>query len=254
MFTGFNVEIEFSCETTYNKEKYYDIGLKQYDKLKKDISTNISNLINNDKIDGDALQNLWFPTDLFKTNKYIFISHSHKDEKSAVELAGYLQETFGILSFIDSCVWGNIIDLNRQLNECSLDKLNYCTHCQCAPFSQNLAYVHMMLSSALMTAIDKCECMFFLNTPSSINIHNKTESPWIYYELNIANIIEKKRPIEKRGRTGDVNNLLLENVEFTANIKNMPKLTYNDLDEWRKCYEWKICTDPFEALYKIAKK
>lgn len=46
-----------------------------YDNLKRNISLNIKDMISNDKIDGDSLQNLWFPNDLFKDDKYIFISH-----------------------------------------------------------------------------------------------------------------------------------------------------------------------------------
>lgn len=66
----------------------------------------------------------------------------------------------------------------------------------CEEFSYNLSCVHMMLSSALSTMIDKCECVFFLNTPSSLNLNKKTESPWIYYELNIADVVQKKSEIK----------------------------------------------------------
>lgn len=108
----------------------------------------------------------------------------------------------GVKFFIDSCVWGNIVDLNKQLNDCTLDNKQCCKHCGCEEFSQNLDYVYMMLNSALMTAINKCSYVFFLNTLSSINLNEKTESPWIYYELNIVNIISanKKSPITKKGR------------------------------------------------------
>lgn len=53
-----------------------------------------------------------------------------------------------------------------------------------------------MLSSALAKMIDKCECIFFPNTPSSINLNKKTESPWIYYELNIADLVQKRKKVE----------------------------------------------------------
>ncbi len=54
-------------------------------------------------IDGDALQDMWFPEEFMNNEKFIFISHSHADEK----LAGYLYQKFRIYSFIDSCVWNN---------------------------------------------------------------------------------------------------------------------------------------------------
>ena len=234
MISGFNVELSKNSISAW--EKFHQKGLEMYSDLKRNISSNIEDMIFNDKIDGDSLQNLWFPTDLFKNDKYIFISHSHQDKELAINLAGYLHAKLGVKSFIDSCVWGNIVDLNRQLNDCTLGNEDYCKRCDCQQFSQNLAYVHMMLSSALMTAINKCSYVFFLNTPSSININKKTESPWIYYELNIVNIISANRKTQIAKRKGVYNRTLSESVEFTANIKDMPKLTYKDLWGWEIDY------------------
>ena len=70
MISGFNVEL--NTNTISKWKEYYKKGLEMYSDLKRNISSNIEDMISNDKIDGDSLQNLWFPTNLFKDDKYIF--------------------------------------------------------------------------------------------------------------------------------------------------------------------------------------
>lgn len=55
----------------------------------------------------------WFPS----VEAHIFISHSHKDESKALQVAGWLKQQFGISAFIDSSVWGCGDDLLRQIDE-----------------------------------------------------------------------------------------------------------------------------------------
>lgn len=53
----------------------------------------------------------------------------------------------------------------------------------------------MMLASALTMMIDKAECVIFLNTPNAVSteeIIDKTESPWIYYETVMTNLVRHK--------------------------------------------------------------
>lgn len=228
MYTGFNLIIN-NYDFLYDNS-YYSAGLEIYNKSKTKVYSNLKQVIKDDIIDGDTLQNMWFPTEIFGNNNFVFISHSHNDEKFAISLAGYLYKKFNILLFIDSCVWGYMDELNKILNNCSEIETGYCHNCQCSTFSYNLSYVHMMLASALMTMIDKCECVFFLNTPSSINLNYKTESPWIYYELNIANTIQKISRIEKQ---------IMESVfcymrkkVFTPDLENMIKINERILLKW----------------------
>ena len=209
---------------------------------------NLEQMIKNDKIDGDTLQKEWFPTEIFNRKDFIFISHSHKDEALAIKLAGYLSKEFGICSFIDSCVWGYMNELNALLNNCDKTKRYSCHHCDCKEFSYNLSYVHMMLASALMEMIDKCECMFFLNTPSSININEKTESPWIYYELNIANTIRKQTRLPELVMESVM--LFIASIEFTPNLKDMIKINKSKMEEWEKRYKTTE-ENAYEALYKV---
>lgn len=59
-------------------------------------------------------------------------------------------------------------------------------------------HVHLMLNTALMEVMDNCECLFFLNTPKSINlkkdIANRTKSSWIYSEISMSRMIRKVIP------------------------------------------------------------
>lgn len=250
MYTGFNLSLHEKFFDDKDNSIYIQKGQRIYETVRRCTLINLKNIINQEIIDGDILQNMWFPTELFGNEPFVFISHSHKDEKTAIQLAGYLSENFGIKSFIDSCVWGHMATLNELLNNCDKSTSHHCHGCECTEFSSNLSYVHMMLASALMTMIDKCECIFFLNTSSSINLHNKTESPWIYHELNVASTIQKRTKTDE---------IFLEHalgfkqrIEFTPNFKNMVKINEGHLNEWKHTYI--SGADPFIQLYKICEK
>lgn len=52
-----------------------------------------------------------------------------------------------------------------------------------------------MLANSLTKMVDKTECIFFLNTPNSINYLEAvgyTNSAWIYYELTVSKLIRKR--------------------------------------------------------------
>ena len=198
MYKGFQLELieeDFYSDKVFNT--FYEIGKTytsvQENNIKKTID---SYLFSNGTLNGSNMQENWFP----QIKADIFISHSHKDEELALTLAGWLKETFGLTAFIDSCVWGysnNLLKLiddvycrNINRNSYDYDKRNYST-----------SHVHMMLSVALTQMIDNTECLFFLNTPNSITpdtIINKTESPWIYSEISISQLIRKKELQEYR--------------------------------------------------------
>lgn len=244
MYTAFNL----SLYDQNLSDIYYTKGLKNYKCVKKFALKNLEEIINEDIIDGDMLQKMWFPNEIFNNKNFIFISHSHNDEKTAIKLAGYLYEKFNILSFIDSCVWQHMDNLNKHLNNCTKDRYNYCYGCECSEFSYNISHVHIMLASALMKMIDKCECMFFLNTSSSINLNDKTESPWIYYELNIASIIQKISKIEMPIMESVLS--FKRKIEFTPNLDKMIKINEIFLKKWENKYN-PLHDNPFTVLYKI---
>lgn len=208
---------------------YYSKGEVLFDKQKRIITENLKQYVIGESgvIDGTKLQNDWFP----QINCDIFISHSHKDENLAIFLAGWLYERFQLKSFIDSCIWGFADDLLKIIDE---------EHCKNANKSYNYklrnystSHVHMMLNMALMQMIDKSECLFFLNTPNSIdlsNIETRTLSPWIYSEIGISQMIEK------RIRTKRFSNLdeSLE-VSYLLDLSHLQSINYPKLLEWNNC-------------------
>jgi hypothetical protein len=173
MFAGFNLSTE------RNFEKYKDVGNKIFNGSKDHIKNELGKyLLPDGSLDGTKMQSNWFP----QIQADVFISHSHKDENKAIGLAGWLKQEFGLNAFIDSCVWGysaellKIIDDKFCLND---DNKSY----DYEKGNVSTSHVHMMLSTALTMMIDKTECIFFLDTPSSINTNDiiyKTGSAWIY--------------------------------------------------------------------------
>lgn len=170
-------------------------------------------------LDGQKIIDNYFP----EVYADIFISHSHKDVEKAKDFAKIIYHKTGLVSFIDSEVWEYANDLLRKIDDVycpnsddtySYEKRNVST-----------AYVHMMLNTALLSMIDRCECLFFLSTPNSFNteeeIENTTFSPWIYSELSMANAIEKKMP----ARFTDIEKSLLEqSVEQFSQEDSAPEL------------------------------
>lgn len=143
-------------------------------------------------IDGSKMQENWFP----QIEADIFISHSHGDKKLAQELSKWLYVTFGLKAFIDSDVWGYAPDLEEKLLSIYRRYSDQEDYDDLKNFVS--AHVHMMLSVALNQMIDNAECLFFLNTPSSISIdapiEGTTPSPWIYLEIANSGLIRTKTP------------------------------------------------------------
>lgn len=248
MFTSFNVEnIENLFNILDQNQQCYDWGKKQTEKQKKQVYKNINELVSGDIIDGDMLQKIWFPDEIFGDKPFIFMSHSHKDEELVLKLAGFINGIFGINCFIDSCIWGYCEDLKKELNDCTN---GVCHKCECGNFTYNLNCIDMMLSSALMSVIDKSECLFFINTPSSINLRDKTESPWIYYELNIASIIEKKSHVTQY-LNESCRSFIAKSIEFTPKIQKMKELDTSIILKWAKAYIDNRTKDAFALLYEI---
>lgn len=185
-------------------------------------------------IDGSKMQENWFP----QIRADVFISHSHGDEILARKLSYWLYVTFGLRAFIDSDVWGYAPDLEEKLLRI------YCRYSDQEDYDdlKNFvsAHVHMMLSVALNQMIDNAECLFFLNTPSSISIdapiEGTTPSPWIYSEIAMSRLIRKKSKGEHRGLLFESEQDLFADrpIRYTLPMDHLTKLNSDDLLMWKK--------------------
>lgn len=175
----------------YNQELAPDLKLEN--PVLKIINTttkeNGSELIN--EVDYDDFIDNWFP----ETNAHIFISHSHQDKQKAVSLANFLYKEFGIKSFVDSEVWGYLddamLEMNKKFNLIE-GKENTYQYDKCNKLAGSL---NLILSSALTKMINSADSLFFINTINSVcNIEGgfKTNSPWIFTEILLSSMLEKK--------------------------------------------------------------
>ncbi|NVP24303.1 toll/interleukin-1 receptor domain-containing protein [Treponema phagedenis] len=216
---------------------YYQEGEKLYKLMESKIDTNLKkNFFSNGELDGRKLSNHWFP----QLRADVFISHSHKDSKSALKLAGYLYKELNLKCFIDSCVWEYSDKLLRAIdNRFCLNKDRKTYNYDLRNFSTS--HVHMMLTVALTKMIYHTECLFFLNTPNSIFPHdtvkNKTLSPWIYTELSMIKYIDKKSASEHRIFQENFSKAQ-ESLEIGYDVddvlNNLPILNFRDIQEWGK--------------------
>ena len=264
MYRGFKLNIDEStfCQLTNfvpsckdfisNKNTFYDC-LQTGDAIlnKTEVHHNIKKYVIGESgvINGTKLQNDWFP----QINCDVFISHSHRDEKVAIALAGWLYKTFGLTSFIDSCIWGYANDLLKDIDNeyCRNNNRSYNYNRR----NYSTSHVHMMLNMALMQMIDKTECLFFLNTPNSIcldDIETSTLSPWIYSEIGISQIIEKtlkrKRTFTRRTTDSSIRESIeVPDFKYKLNLEHLAVINHSHLNNWAKCNKKK--TDALDYLY-----
>lgn len=185
-------------------------------------------------IDGSKMQENWFP----QIEADIFISHSHGDKKLAQELSKWLYVTFGLKAFIDSDVWGYAPNLEKKLLRIYRRYSDQEDYDDLKNFAS--AHVHMMLSVALNQMIDNTECLFFLNTPSSISIDapidGTTPSPWIYSEIAMSRLIRKRLPKRYKRSLSESRQecFVAQSVRYTLPMDHLTKLNSDDLLMWKK--------------------
>ena len=239
MFQGFNVE-NLRFENGF--EELHHKGLSLYDEMSTSIRETLSFLEDEDCVlDAEKIKSDWFPD--IKAD--IFLSHSHADEKLAIAFAGWLNENFGLRSFIDSCLWGYCDKLLKIIDK------NYCENDDGKTYdyksrNASTSIVHMILMNALTKMIDKTECLMFLNTPKSIVLKNdisqKTYSPWIFSEIETSRYIRKIIPDRLKERIKDSTKYFSElnesqlKVAFPANTSHLIKLDCKALNSWRDSY------------------
>lgn len=205
---------------------------------------------------------LWFPKKKFN----VFLSHSHQDENLAIKLSEYLEENFGLTTFIDSQVWSYADDLLKIFdNEFCRDNSNQNYNYKLR--NMTTAHIHNMLSVALTEMMDKTECILFLNTENSVNNSapnlikgqkisdiNITEigytySSWIYLELKNLITLRKKDIVREIGQESLKDSIseavlakdmkLSRNIEYDIHkeIKYLPKLNIDILSTLSKKFK-----------------
>lgn len=202
----------------------------------------------NQEIEAKKIKQLLLPTN-FEYD--IFISHSHNDVELAKQLAGFIEKTFNLKCFIDSIYWSNIEALEEELNE--LHKVgNLYDHKK----TMNVAkHANIILASALTEMIDKCKCVFFLNTENSViegknvlNLEKSTYSPWIYHEIYTVNLLNKY--IRNTSYLKFYESF--PNITYDLDLSGMARIDKTVLNKWKQNYNI-VNQEALEILYKLVK-
>lgn len=178
-------------------------------------------------LDGRKLEESWFKP----ITADFFISHKSEDADKARRLGAYLQSK-GKTVFIDSSIWGNIANLQRLIDN------DYCLNEDKSFYiydkrNKSTSYTHMLLANALLKTIANCNNFVFLNTPNSLKAADtvtnmaETNSPWIYFEINVANTLLKK-PLKKNfsAESSDTNMI---KMAFEADLQKFDRVNVEEL-------------------------
>lgn len=257
MFSGFSLSaVQFPEDQL---DHFYQVGLNNFKQCKVNVSTNLKKYIcENGIINGTMMQEDWFP----QVSADVFLSHSHKDEKNVIALAGWLNESFDLRVFVDSCIWGYAPDLLKIIDDeyCVSNEENGHITYSYQKRNYSTSHVYMMLSVALAKMIDKSECLIFYNTPSSLTTSStiskgSTNSPWIYHELQTSKLI-RHRPLcdyRKVQFRKDEYGAILEhaqlNISYDVTLDHLVNIDADDLNSWETAYLAKHCEYPLDKLY-----
>ncbi len=230
MYRGFSVR-GLTPETF--EDRFYQIGLKlysQYQSMVKGILDEFTDAAG--ALDASKMRANWFP----EIKCDVFISHSHVDDRTAISLAGWLKSACSLDAFVDSCAWGFSDDLLQLIDN------EFCLMEDGAHYSYELrnrstSHVHMMLCSALSMMIDNCECILFLDTPSSLlpgETITTTRSPWIYAEIGMTRLTRKRTPDEYRGLVKKAMSEARRRMEvlYRVDLAHLQELSVKDLNHW----------------------
>lgn len=237
MYAGFNVKVDETNHPFLAEDYGYEDILRVQ---KEHIRESLHSFVDKDgSLGAKQLQEEWFP--LIKAD--VFISHAHLNEKLAIKFANWLFKNFGLVAFVDSCVWGYADELLRELDNrfCYQDKSNTYNYFL---RNQTTSHVHMILVTSILQMMDKCEAIMFLNTPDSVSKNDylnptssKTYSPWIYSEIIFTKYLRKKLRRGKKlnkglNRTYD-DKMKNVSVNYELNTEHMYDINRNDLILWR---------------------
>ena len=251
MFRAFNVKLDPNEYLVYaNTRQYENDKLISLQKLR-------SIIYSRDVIQASEIKKLLLPSKRYD----IFISHSHKDINIAKGLAGYLEKYCKVSCFIDSLYWGNIDELQNELNELHLtyDGVTKKSYYDYEKTLRVAKHADMILASALTQMIDNCECIFFLSTDNSVisgvEAINKSEtySPWIYHEVFTTSIIHRRQPdrhLQENFQLRASMEKPLPQFIYNLDLSGMTNLNNNDILDWGKKVN-SIDAHPLDVLYNL---
>lgn len=220
--------------------------------------------------DGSRLQEDWFPNNIGPF--HIFISHSSKDAKVVKQFAKWLKLHLNLDCFVDSVYWEYSDNLLMKLDIAwcrywSKQSRRYLYYYNKRNFTT--ANVHCMLSMALMKMMNSCECVILIDSDNSLRYRRgesveKTPSPWIYEEIEMANMLphivpdrlKKKRQLNERLliKAFAAGTEALEPIYYKAVTKDFPSVTANifkkaESDSFGKASEDKPST-ALDSIYE----
>lgn len=214
--------------------------------------TSIVAACNKFKIDGNAVENQWFPKESF----HIFLSHSHADEELAVMLATVLKEQANLDVFVDSMVWNFRDELISKLWDSSGDGL-LSGDVKIQRYRNLIGHVDCMLNKSLLQMIDSCECLLFLNTPNSVtasDVSRRTYSPWIYSELEASRFVRRHQDPRRKPSTGGRAIAMDSALPIEYKLPRLQTLNMEMVKQWLVRIKT-LGRQPFaalDALYKLA--
>ena len=117
MHRGFNLTLSERTNTSEYQD-YFQIGREIYQSNKRQVNNTLLEFMRpNGVLDGSRMKDDWFP--MIKAD--VFISHSHKDEKAAIAISGWLKSRFNLVRVCGFFVSGEMYeDLLWQLDRSAI--------------------------------------------------------------------------------------------------------------------------------------
>lgn len=239
MYATYKIDVNDITFKHYKESKDF-LNLQRSDlSLLESVFLNINTV--EEIINAEDILSSWFPL----RNKQVFISHSHKDEYEALNLAAWLYDNFNIECFIDSQVWRYSNDLQKMIDN------EYCRNYGSSTYNYekrniSTSHVHMLLNSAIQNMIDNCECIIFIKSSNSVKPltsleqGDATHSPWINAEILSTKLLRRRKPEDHLGRPkptfesiakDSVNKILT--IEYPLNLSNLISLDQSILERWK---------------------
>lgn len=191
-------------------------------------------------LDAEELSEAIFP----EADYDVFLSHSHGDQRNAVDLALALGKR-GLKVFVDSTVWGFFGDLVEKI---IAETRPHDNETKEGHVHRIHADVHMMLAGALHRTIARAETFVFVRSEKSVPLSFgdkvRTLSPWLFSELQFSFQVQHATPTRIRERIrgatlDDVkgfNNVSLESIQhlmaFRAFNEHLPSIPGDRLRDW----------------------